>query len=191
MRLLENTFETILFNSRLIVLIGVIGALVSAVVMFIKGGMQIVEGISLFITQISHFSPGAAHGPDHLVATLVASVDNFLFATVLIIFSMGLYELFVSKLDPAVRKDDSRPNWLKVNSLDDLKTSLGKVILMILVVSFFEHSLSIEYKGAMDLLLLGAGILLVSGALFLTHAGHHDDKHTCKDAGEKPETPAH
>jgi uncharacterized membrane protein YqhA len=153
--------------------------------------MQIVEGISMFLSQLAHFSPGAEHGPDHLVATFVASVDNFLFATVLIIFSMGLYELFISKLDPAVRKDDSRPNWLRVNSLDDLKTSLGQVILMILVVSFFEHSLSVKYDEAMDLLLLGAGILLVSGALYLTHVGHHDDKHECKDGDESQEQPPH
>jgi uncharacterized membrane protein YqhA len=60
---------------------------------------------------------------------------------------------------------------MQVSSLDDLKSSLGKVILMILIVWFFEQSLIIEYHTALDLLYLGVGILLVSGALYLTQAG--------------------
>jgi len=178
MKLLEHAFEYMLFNSRLITLLAVIGSLVSALVMFIKGTLQIVNGVYIFIDQVKNFHPGVEHGHDTLVAQFVSSVDNYLFATVLIIFSMGLYELFISKIDPASRTDESRPNWLKVTSLDDLKGSLGKVILMILVVSFFEQSLAIEYSSALDLMYLGIGILLVSGALYLTHAGHKGgDKH--------------
>jgi uncharacterized membrane protein YqhA len=114
----------------------------------------------------------AEHSNDKLIAIFVSAVDNYLFATVLLIFSMGLYELFISKIDPVSRTPDLRPNWLKVKNLDDLKSALGKVILMILIVSFFEKSLSIEYKNALDMLYLGTGILLVAGALFLTHLQH-------------------
>ncbi|MDR3365753.1 MAG: YqhA family protein [Prevotellaceae bacterium] len=98
------------------------------------------------------------------------SVDGYLFATVLLIFSMGIYELFINKIDVVRKRKDSRPNWLVINSIDDLKSSLGKVILMILIVSFFEHSLNIKYENISDLLFLGIGILLISAALFLTHA---------------------
>jgi hypothetical protein len=62
------------------------------------------------------------------------------------------------------------PNWLVISSIDDLKSSLGKVILMILIVSFFGHSLNIHYENISDLLYLGIGILLIAAALFLTHA---------------------
>jgi uncharacterized membrane protein YqhA len=86
----------------------------------------------------------------------------------LLIFSNGLYELFVKRITPADRCPESGRHWLKVNSLDDLKASLGKVILMILIVWFFEKSLVIEYNTALDLLYLGVSILLVSGALYLT-----------------------
>ena len=175
MKLLEEVFETILFNSRIMTILAVVGALISSFVMFIKGTLQIINGICIFYDQVKNFHPGAEHGPDTLVAHFVASVDNYLFATVLLIFSMGLYELFISKIDPASRTEESRPNWLKVSSLDDLKSSLGKVILMILIVSFFEQSLSIQYTNALDLLFLGTGILLVAGALFLTHVRHKNE----------------
>ncbi|MDR1855778.1 MAG: YqhA family protein [Desulfovibrio sp.] len=172
MKIIEEVFEFCLFNARMLTLFAVIGSLVASFVMFAKGTMQIVSGVHAFYQQCLHFSLGAEHKADNLVAIFVESVDNYLFATVLLIFSMGLYELFVSKIDPASRMEDTRPNWLKINSLDDLKTSLGKVILMILVVAFFEHSLGIAYNSPLDLLYLAAGIILVSGALYLTHAGH-------------------
>ncbi len=90
---------------------------------------------------------------------------------ILVIFSMGIYELFINKMDPVDKQLDSRPSWLQIDSIDDLKSSLGKVILMILIVSFFEHTLTIEFHDIKDLLLLGVGILLISVALYLTHAG--------------------
>jgi uncharacterized membrane protein YqhA len=173
---LEHLFETFLFNVRIITLTAVIGSLVSSIIMFIKGSVLVCKGLLAFIETLSFSSN--AHGVDSVIPLLISSVDNYLFATVLLIFSMGLYELFISKLDPASRTEDSRPNWLQVSSLDDLKGALGKVILMILIVSFFEQSLEIEYHSALDLLYLGIGILLVSAALFLTHVHSHKPDHT-------------
>jgi uncharacterized membrane protein YqhA len=177
-RLVEEIFETFLFNSRFITMFAVLGSLASSLAMFMKGTLQIINSIVIFYHEILEFHPGAAHGPDTMVPSLVASVDNYLFATVLLIFSMGLYELFISKIDPTSRQDETRPNWLKISSLDDLKSSLGKVVLMILIVSFFEQSLNTKYENARDLLFLGISTLFVSAALYLTHAGHknHDDE---------------
>ena len=166
-----NIFESFLFNSRFVTLFAVLGSLFSSVIMFVKGTMKIAGIAVIFWDQLTG-AQDVAHGPDTLVALFVSSVDIYLFATVLLIFSMGLYELFISKINSADRHPESRPHWLQVSSLDDLKSSLGKVILMILIVWFFEKSLIIEYHTALDLLYLGVGILLVAGALYLTHAGH-------------------
>ncbi|MCL2123750.1 MAG: YqhA family protein [Desulfovibrionaceae bacterium] len=175
MRMAKNIFETFLCYSRFITLFAVLGALFSSVIMFIKGTMKIVSISVIFWGQITG-THDTAHSSDTLVALFVSSVDIYLFATVLLIFSTGLYELFISKVDSACLHQQSRPNWLKVGSLDDLKSSLGKVILMILIVWFFEQSLIIEYRTALDLLYLGVSILLVSAALFLTHGGHTSRK---------------
>ena len=164
--IIESVFETLLFNTRFIVITAVLGSLVASVIMFVQGTLLVSNGLSVFVEQLNSAEGHVAH---ELVPLLISSVDNYLFATVLLIFSMGLYELFISKIDPASRNPDSRPNWLNVKSLDDLKAALGKVILMILIVSFFEKSLDIQYQSSLDLLYLGVGIMLVSGALFLTH----------------------
>jgi uncharacterized membrane protein YqhA len=163
----EKMFEFFLFNSRFVTLLAVLGSLFSSVVMFLMGTMKIANSIILFWNKIAGID-NAEHHSGAVVALFVSSIDIYLFATVLLIFSNGLYELFVKESDSVSHSQKSGRHWLKVTSLDDLKSSLGKVILMILVVWFFEKSLTIEYNTALDLLYLGIGILLLSVALYVT-----------------------
>jgi uncharacterized membrane protein YqhA len=166
-----KAFEALLFSLRFVTFFAVLGSMLASIVLFIKSSMQVYEGLRFFF---HHFHAEETNGLEHLVAYFVASIDGYLFATILIIFSMGIYELFINKIDPVNRKLDSRPSWLQISSIDDLKSSLGKVILMILIVSFFEHSLNIHYETICDLLYLSIGILLIATALFLTHVhGSH------------------
>jgi uncharacterized membrane protein YqhA len=58
---------------------------------------------------------------------------------------------------------------LIIKSLDDLKNKLAKVILMILVVIFFEVSLTISFTSSLDLVYFALGILLVALALYFTN----------------------
>jgi uncharacterized membrane protein YqhA len=167
-------FEAILFSTRFVTFLAVLGSMVAAIVLFVISTIQVVDGLVVFADIIKS---GVNKDLEHLVAIFVSSVDGYLFATVMLIFSMGIYELFINKIDVVSKQKESRPKWLIINSIDDLKSSLGKVILMILIVSFFEHSLEIEYKSISDLLFLGIGILLIAAALFLTHThGKHKEK---------------
>lgn len=168
--ILERIFEGLLFGSRLSVLVAVVGSLVAAICMFIRGGWAIWKGIAAFFGD--HSAAADTHVPV-MVLQFIGAVDNFLFAMVLLIFSMGIYELFVSRIDPASRTPESRPNWLRITSLEDLKSYLGKVVLMILVVNLFEQSFHLTYQSPLDLLYLGGGIVMVALALHLTHSKVH------------------
>ena len=64
------------------------------------------------------------------VTHIVEVIDGYLLATVLLIFSLGLYELFISKIE-AAENSESASGVLLITSLDDLKARLAKVILMI------------------------------------------------------------
>ncbi len=169
---IEQVFESILFNSRIIVIFAVIGSLVSSLVMFVHGVLVIFQSVSQFV---QHPMGHGEHG-DELSIALISSVDSFLFATVLLIFAMGIYELFISRIDPASRHSDSRPNWLEIHSLDDLKGALGKVILMILIVRLFETAVKMQYSEPLHLLWLALCVLFVSVALYLQTAGHRLEK---------------
>lgn len=170
-------FEKWLFGSRYLSLIAALGSVISAIFLFIEGIFIIYNGL------VHHFFKNQMKDGkidyEPLFETLVSSVDVFLFALVLIIFGVGVYELFVSKIDPVERDNDNRPSWLRINSVDDLKGSLGKVILMVLIVSFFKHILELEKSdwGPTTLLYLSIGILLIAAALFLTHKSHESAHH--------------
>ena len=104
------------------------------------------------------------------ITHVVEIIDGYLLATVLLIFALGLYELFISPIDLASKDDvTTASNVLIISSLDDLKTRLAKVILMILIVRFFEHAISMQFANPLDLLYLAAGIALIGVALFLSH----------------------
>jgi uncharacterized membrane protein YqhA len=167
---IERLFETILFQSRLIVVLAVVGSLLASVLMFVKGTIDIGRAAWEYVQH-----PLSGHGEvghEDMSIVFIAAIDSFLFATVLLIFAMGIYELFISEIDPASRTADSRPNWLDIHSLDDLKSAVGKVILMILIVRLFEVAVKMHYEKPLDLLFLGGSIALVSLALYLVHAGH-------------------
>lgn len=167
---LIQKFEDILYYSRYFAFIAVVGAILSSFILFIQGFGLIIKGLIGFFQD-----PYERY--EALFEKLVSSVDVFLFALVLIIFGVGVYELFIANIDPEAKPADTRPTWLKISSVDDLKSSLGKVILMVLVVSFFKHVLEIDAEmwSPLALLFLAIGILLISGALYLTHKSSNEE----------------
>lgn len=168
-----KTFEKTLYFSRFLTLLAVVGSLISAIVLFVCGTINVGVGLKGFVEKpvlLDHTDLG------EILAVFVSSVDVYLFAMVLIIFGMGVYELFISKIDPVENKLDTRPSWLKISSIDDLKSSLGKVILMLLIVSVFEHSLKISYSESIDLLYASIAVVLVAIALYFTHLSNHKEE---------------
>jgi uncharacterized membrane protein YqhA len=165
---IEAIFETAFFNCRFLTLLAVLGSLLAAIMMFLKGCVEIVQAARAFYPVLLSFQPSQSDDKAVLLSVIPA-VDYFLFAMVLLIFSMGVYELFISEIDPASRGARTRPNWLNIKNLDDLKSYIGKVIMMILIVNFFKQAFDIDYKTPMDLLSLAGAILLVALALFVSH----------------------
>jgi uncharacterized membrane protein YqhA len=110
---------------------------------------------------------------DSTVSHIVEVVDGYLLAVVLLIFSLGLYELFISDIDQA-HGSKASSKILVISNLDDLKSRLAKVILMIMIVTLFEETLNMHISQPIDLVYIGAAIALIALALYLSHAadGH-------------------
>jgi uncharacterized membrane protein YqhA len=96
-------------------------------------------------------------------------VDIFLIAVVLLIFSFGLYELFISHIDAADATESS--NILDIGSLDVLKDKIGQVIIMALIVKFFQIILTMKVELWTDMLIFAGAVAFLSLALFLMHLG--------------------
>lgn len=164
-------FEKGLWSSRFVVLAAVIASLLSSFAMFF---MATVDAWYMLSHLFEYASPSLmgeerAVMRAEMVKHVVEIVDGYLLATVLLIFALGLYELFISEIKTAAGASVSG-NVLVITSLDDLKNRLAKVILMILVVKFFEHAISMEFQDPMALLYLSGGIALIGLSLYLTHA---------------------
>ena len=179
MNTLKKYFESFLWDSRFVVLFAVLASLVSSMAMFYIATADAVfmvshlgDYISVDISQEQRYALRAT-----TVTHVVEIVDGYLLATILLIFALGLYELFISNIAKA-EESKNASNVLLITSLDDLKSRLAKVILMILIVKFFEYAIAMEFKTPLDLLYLAGGIALIGLALFLSHASEHkSDRH--------------
>ena len=172
MKNLEHLFEGLLWNSRYIVIAAVLSSLGAGIAMFY---IATVDAFYMLMHLVDYASPsldvearGQLRGVT--VTHVVEIVDGYLLATVMLIFALGLYELFISKIDMA-ENDETSSNVLMITSLDDLKGRLAKVIMMILIVKYFEHAIKMSFNNPLDLLYLAGGITLIGLAIYLSHAG--------------------
>jgi len=189
MKFFENLFEGSLWNSRFVILSAVVGSMVAGFAIFYMATVDVVYLAmhALHYADLADEARKALH--DSTVTHIVEVVDGYLLATVMLIFSLGLYELFISDIDQA-HGSKASSKILVINSLDDLKSRLGKVILMILIVTLFEQALNMKLTAPIDLLYLGGSIALIALALYLTHAAEHgtkphEDEHGEAEASEE------
>lgn len=168
MKAIEKIFESILWNGRLFVLLAVIFSVIGSIILFIVASVDIyvvaAETITVYVT---HAHPDNFH--EMVVSGIIGAVDLYLMAVVMLIFSFGLYELFISEIELA--KNSSASKVLEIRSLDQLKDKLAKVIVMVLVVSFFQRVLHTEYNGALEMLYFSGSILALSVGLYFLHKG--------------------
>lgn len=181
---LEKLIEQAIFNCRFFTLMAVVGSLAGSLLCFFQGCVLVMESfLEYFHASLHSIDTG------HVIFLLVEAIDIYLVGTVMLIFGMGVYELFVNTI--GVPKDNAtskrnytgsnlfglfrlqeRPLWLEIRSLDELKTKLGHVIVMILLVGMFEKSKKVPIGTGLDLLCFSASILMSSGCLFLLSKLH-------------------
>lgn len=173
----EAAFENAIWHTRWAVLVAVICSVLAGLLMFYIAGVDtyyIVHELYhyAFISDVGDRSEHRAEA----VAMVVEVIDIFLLAVVLMIFGLGLYELYISKIDHAYAEhDEASKHLLSIRNLDDLKSRLGKVIMMILIVKFFQIAIGMYVDNPMALLMFAAGVIMIALALMLTelaHVGH-------------------
>jgi len=173
-RAVEHGFEKFLWNSRFIVLLAVVASMISSVILFVIATFDVFELIGKvfkYVTLPGSERTAAAYEEFHgdVVGHIIGAVDDYLLAMVLFIFALGVYELFISKIEEAEAEATTSSRILLIHSLDDLKDRLAKVILMILIVTFFKNVIHTTFSDPLNILYLGLGILFIALSLFFTH----------------------
>lgn len=159
--LLESIFEKLLWNTRYCVLLAVFFSFISSIALFLLGSKEVIEAVQ-YIFQ-NHVGSG---NHSIVVGMIIGAIDLYLIGIVLLIFTFGVYELFISKIDVGRRNEEIKI--LEVTTLDQLKNKLLKVIIMVLIVSFFKQVLSVPYESPLEMLYFALSIFAVSfGVYFL------------------------
>ncbi len=161
----EKIFESGLWGSRLMVLLAVIFGLIGAIILFIVASFDIYDSAKYVLsTYLNHAHPKNFH--EDVVGGIIGAVDLYLIGVVMLLFAFGLYELFISDIDAAKDEDGKENKILAIHSLDQLKDKISKVIVMVLVVGFFQKVGHTEYHGALDMLYFALSITAVAVGLF-------------------------
>jgi len=163
--MIEKIFEGLLWNSRFFILLAVIFGMIGSIVLFIVASVDIWGVVSSVANiYIKHLHPEHFH--ENVVGGLIGAIDLYLIAIVLFLFSFGLYELFISEVDIA---DKGSSKILEISTLDELKDKIAKVIVMVLIVSFFQRVLRTSYNGGLEMLYFALSILALSIGLYYLH----------------------
>ena len=130
----KRGFETALWNSRLVVLFAVVTSVLAGLDLFFVIGL---ESFRVLLNLVR--SADLAMVVDQREAILresilrmISLIDGYLLGAFMFIFGFGMYELFLADIQEA-RSSPASGRILHIKSLEDLKTRLGKVILIILI----------------------------------------------------------
>ncbi len=160
---MENKFEKFLWNFRYITILAVILSILSAFTLIVIGSWDIIEAVIFY----NPLFDASISSNNELLFKLISAIDLFLIGIVLLIFGFGIYELFVSEIDFANAKFSE--STLKIRDLDQLKNKIIKVIIIVLIVKFFEKVLkfSENFTTPMDILYFGLSILSICVGYYL------------------------
>ncbi|MBL3519354.1 YqhA family protein [Arcobacter lanthieri] len=163
--MLKKFVENGLWKSRFIVIFAVIFGFLGAVILFIVASIDVINVAKFVITT---FLVGAhpEHFHEDIVAGIIGAVDLYLIAVVLLIFAFGIYELFISKIDEANTSDEN--SILNISSLDQLKDKIAKVIIMVLVVNYFQRVIHTKYETPLELLYFALAIVALAVGLYFS-----------------------
>ena len=153
--------QRVLGSTRYLIVLPVIGLAIAASVFFVFGGIGLIRllielsiGAISSLISTSHESAQVERGL--IIFEVVEYVHLFLVGTVLYITAIGLYQLFVHEIQ--------FPEWLQIDSTEELETSLIGVTVVVLAVNF----LGVVFTGDnADLISQGTGIALPIAALGL------------------------
>jgi uncharacterized membrane protein YqhA len=139
--------KTILEKSKYLALIAVISALLASIAAFVWG---LTKTVKVIVSIFSTIGTETAY-----TVSLIELMDTFLIATVLFVFAIGMYELFIGKL--------AIPEWLVIRNLHDLKVKISSVVIMVMGIIFLKHL--VAWQDPQGTLFFGLGVAVVAAAL--------------------------
>ena len=161
----KNQIERAFGSLRYVSLIAVISAGFGSALMFLIGAVKIYNAYAIFMYDGMVTGSGGVITSKQTIAYLVQGIDAFLIALVFMIFSGGVYNLFIRRGDLGVEPEVSQT---RIHSISQLKSIIAELIVIILFVNFMEDVLASDIDTYQwEMLVIPASILFLAGSLKL------------------------
>jgi len=155
-----------IFKFRHISWVAIISSLIGSALMFFIGALKTFYAVTTFFKN-NNDTPLSSI--DLATTYVIKSLDAFLIAFVLFIFSYGIYKLFIAR--------DNTPyktlSWINVSSISQLKEILAEVIIVIIFVKFLEVVLLNLNSLTWEVIILPISIVLLALGLKLLNLSKH------------------
>ncbi|PSU06039.1 hypothetical protein C9J03_16250 [Photobacterium gaetbulicola] len=167
--------KTIFNNFRYIGWIVIFCSMLGSMLLIMIGASKAYSAFDVFIfnatpqAELMHLDKA-----DIAISYLIKSLDTFLVALVLFIFSHGVFTLFISDKTADEQQSTQVLKWIKTPNIGHLKNILAEVIIVILFVKFLELVLVNFNDLSWSILVLPASILLLSLGLKFLELGQHE-----------------
>jgi len=161
-------FERGLSLARLTLVLPVIVLVLSGVGAFIYG---VVVAVHSVVDIVDH--PFLAHN----LRLFLTEIDLFLIGATLIIAAIGLYELFIARIDPA-NLHRPLPDWLEMRDLNDLKARVIAMIILVCAVTFTDVLLEFP-RNELEVFYLAAGVgsFILALTIYLRYGSDNGGDH--------------
>ncbi|HYI23963.1 MAG TPA: YqhA family protein [Thermomicrobiales bacterium] len=151
-------------TSRFAILLAIAGVSIASISMLVYSIIVLVRVVIHAFLRTSYNLEAAKH----LAVELIELTDFFLLGMVLYVVGFGMYQLFI---DP----DAVAAPWMRVTSLDQLKSQILNVIVVLLSVTFLGSAL--EWNGDQDIIWFGGTIAVVIIAMSIYSYLHSRNEH--------------
>ena len=149
---MKNKFEKLLVSSRYLVYIPVVALIIAAFTTFLWAIVNFFKTSQGFLSKTG----------DVLIVNLISVIDIFLLGVLILMIAISLYELYIRHIPDRVKM----PQALLIDSLDELKTKIGKLVYMILLVAFFKQVIKHDFTTMTEMLMLAISIFFIAVSLY-------------------------
>jgi uncharacterized membrane protein YqhA len=145
------------------------------IVLVLSGIGAFIYGVAIAVHSVVDIAdqPFAAHN----LRLFLTEIDLFLIGATLIIAAIGLYELFIARIDPA-NLHRPLPAWLEMKDLNDLKARVIAMIILICAVTFTDELLEFA-RNTLEVLYLavGVGVFILALTIYLRFSSDNGGDH--------------
>ena len=155
---LLNMFEKFMRGSKYFILIAIFTSILSSIFLFLWSLEEFIISLS-YVFEITS---------KELIVKIITTMDIFLLGIISLIFGWSLYELYIRNPNKNCPEKNKVGKSLIVYSLDELKEKLSKVIIIMLVITFFKYAMYFEYENIYQLLALSISIFFIGLTIYFT-----------------------